>query len=51
MYAVFNGTFAVLKKNRPKSCQHGQIYEKEIYRKFLDFSISINEVKAIILHG
>lgn len=42
----FNGIFAMLETGT-KFYQHGQMYEKYIYRKFLDFSISIKEVKAI----
>lgn len=47
IYAVFNGIFSMLKTG-PKLCQGHQMYEKKVYRKFLDLSISINEVIAVI---
>lgn len=47
IYAFLNGIFAMLKTG-PKFFQHDKKYEKEVYRKFRDFLISINKVLAII---
>lgn len=43
IYAVVNGIFSKL-KTIPRFCQHGQIYEKEVNRKFWNCFINTNEV-------